>query len=241
MKYRFRLLPILIFCAALSASVKLSSLWHGLDGLIFSSAAVAEEPAAKKQPGKTGAKNNKANINRRVRSDPAGTTKDSAKNTPDVKKTVINRKPRFDPRLVTDSELDILQKLADRRAELNRRSRQLDTREKLLQATENRIESKIEDLKQIQDTISKLLKKHDEEKEEKMRSVVKIYEKMKPKEAARIFEELELPILLDVVERMREAKSASIIAKMTPRKAKTVTAALAHRRALPKLEKSSIN
>ena len=131
--------------------------------------------------------------------------------------------------------------MADRRAELNRRSRVLDTREKLLRATENRIESKIADLKQIQDTISKLLKKHDKEKEAKMRSVVKIYENMKPKDAARIFEELEMPIFLDVVERMREAKTAPIIAKMTPRKAKAVTAALAHRRALPKLDKKSIN
>lgn len=64
---------------------------------------------------------------------------------------------------------------------------------------------------------------------------------MKPKYAARIFEELELPILLDVVERMRKAKTASIIAKMTPGKAKKVTTALAHRRSLPKLEKANIN
>ncbi|MDA0651890.1 MAG: hypothetical protein O3C49_01270, partial [Proteobacteria bacterium] len=64
---------------------------------------------------------------------------------------------------------------------------------------------------------------------------------MKPKDAAQIFEELESQILLDIVERMREAKTASILAKMTPLKAKAVTTALAHRRALPKLEKTSIN
>ena len=234
MKFRIRLLPILIFCTALTVSVKLGSLWHGLDGLIFSSAAIAEEKAGTTP--KQG-----ADTNYIARSDPAGTAKEMAKMADAAKKGTKKRVPRFDPRLVTDSELDILQKLAERRTELNRRSRQLDTREKLLQATENRIESKIVDLKQIQDTISKLLKKHDEEKEAKMRSVVKIYEKMKPKDAARIFEELELPILLDMVERMREAKTASIIAKMTPRKAKAVTTALAHRRALPKLDKKSIN
>jgi flagellar motility protein MotE (MotC chaperone) len=233
MKIRFRLLPILIFCAALTASVKLGSLWHGVDGLIFSSAAIAEENAAKKPKREVDAKKGaKAGPTRSAK---AGTPKKAAKRKP------RKRTPRFDPRLVTDSELDVLQKLAERRAELDRRSRQLDTREKLLQATENRIESKFLDLKQIQETISKLLKKHDKEKEAKMRSVVKIYEKMKPKDAARIFEELELPILLDVVERMREAKTASIIAKMTPRKAKTVTAALAHRRALPTLDKPNIN
>lgn len=234
MKYRIRLLPLLIFCMALTASVKLGSLWYGLDGLLFQTAAVAEENFDKT------VKSRPETNQKMVRSDPPAAAGKEAAETPVVKKPSA-RKLRFDPRLVTDSELDVLQKLADRRAELNRRSRQLDTREKLLQATENRIESKIEELKRLQDTISKLLKKHDAEKEAKMQSVVKIYEKMKPKEAARIFEELELPILLDVVERMREAKSAPIIAKMSPRKAKVVTAALAHRRALPKLDKTEVN
>jgi flagellar motility protein MotE (MotC chaperone) len=57
---------------------------------------------------------------------------------------------------------------------------------------------------------------------------------MKPKDAARILERLELPILLDVLERMREAKVAPILADMDPAKAKTVTAALAERRNLPR-------
>jgi flagellar motility protein MotE (MotC chaperone) len=215
---------------ALTISVKLGSLWHGVDGLLFSTAAIAQEKTDKAAQGTS-----------RARSDIAGTPEKMASKEQAKPRKIRKRKPRFDPRLVTDSELDILQKLSDRRAELDRRSRQLDTREKLLQATENRIESKIVDLKEIQNTISKLLKKHDKEKETKMRSVVKIYEKMKPKDAARIFEELEMPILLDVVERMREAKTAPIIAKMTPGKAKAVTSALAYRRALPKLDKKTIN
>lgn len=169
MKIRFRLLPVLIFCTALTVSVKLGSLWHGLDGLIFSSAAIAEEKAGK-------APEAESKGTKKVRSDPPETAKERAKKVSAAKRRARKRVPRFDPRLVTDSELNILQKLADRRAELDRRARQLDTREKLLQATENRIGSKIVDLKQIQDTISKLLKKHDKEKEAKMRSVVKIYE-----------------------------------------------------------------
>jgi flagellar motility protein MotE (MotC chaperone) len=66
-----------------------------------------------------------------------------------------------------------------------------------------------------------------------MESLVKIYESMKPKDAARIFEALELPILLDVMERMREAKSAPILAAMDPMKAKEVTSSLAERRTIP--------
>ena len=66
-----------------------------------------------------------------------------------------------------------------------------------------------------------------------MRRLVKIYESMKPKDAARIFAELELSILLDVISRMREQKSASILAAMDPIQAKTVTSELALRNQLP--------
>jgi flagellar motility protein MotE (MotC chaperone) len=234
MMSRIRLLPILIFCAAFTLSLKLGTLWQGVDKVVMSSAAVAQEKtadtASKKEPAEEKKeKEKKAVAGESEDTENSGKSEDS--------KTAV----RFDPRLVTDSELDVLQKLAERRIELDRRSRGIDTREKLLRATENRIEAKIADLKEIQETIKKLLVKHDKEKEQKMRSVVKIYEKMKPKDAARIFEEMEMPILLDVVERMREAKTAPILANMTPQKAKRVTAALAQRRALPKLDQAKIN
>jgi flagellar motility protein MotE (MotC chaperone) len=56
---------------------------------------------------------------------------------------------------------------------------------------------------------------------------------MKPKDAARIFEELEMDILLPVVERMKERKTAPILAKMNADKAKAITTELAQRRLLP--------
>lgn len=224
MKSRIRLLPILIFCAAFTLSIKLGGLWQGVDNFVTASSAVAEE--------KTGSGKN-------TEAAEAGEKADEMEKPDGADKA--DAPARFNPRLVTDSELDILQKLSDRRIELDRRSRGVDTREKLLRATENRIEAKISDLKKIQDTIKNLLVKHDKEKEAKMRSVVKIYEKMKPKDASRIFEEMEMPILLDVVERMREAKTAPILANMSARKAKEVIAALAQRRSLPKLDKKKIN
>jgi flagellar motility protein MotE (MotC chaperone) len=239
MKTRFRLLPVFIFIAALTLSVKLGGLFLDFRGTVAPASAVAQEakPAEKGAAGKGGeARPAEKKDAEKKAGKPSGNAEEKADEKSEAAPAV-----RFDPRVVTDSELDILQKLAERRAELDRRSRQLDTREKLLRATENRIEAKIQDLKQIQETISKLLVKHDKEKEAKMQSIVKIYEKMKPKEAARIFEELEMPILLDVLERMREAKTALIMANMSPAKAKAVTAALTQRRALPKLGKKEIN
>ena len=74
---------------------------------------------------------------------------------------------------------------------------------------------------------------HDEETEAQMKSLVKIYEAMKPKDAARIFEQLDLVVLLDVIERMKERKTAPILANMDPERAKTITLELAQRRTLP--------
>ena len=58
---------------------------------------------------------------------------------------------------------------------------------------------------------------------------------MKPKDAARIFEDLELDTLLEVSERMKERKLAGIIAKMSPQKAREITVELRRLRNLPQV------
>jgi len=100
-------------------------------------------------------------------------------------------------------------------------------------AAEQRIDQKITELEQLQATIEDLLVQHDEQDEAQMQSLVKIYESMKPKDAARIFEELDMEVLLEVVERMKERKTAPILAQMNPERAKEVTLELAQRRELP--------
>jgi len=138
-----------------------------------------------------------------------------------------------DPTLLTQAEIDLLQQLADRREQIEARTRELDLREGLLKAAEDRIGKKIQDMKALQVTITGLIKKHDTEQAAKLNSLVKIYQNMKPKDAARIFEELELNTLLKVVERMKERKLAAIMAKMNPVKAREVTIQLSRLRKLP--------
>jgi flagellar motility protein MotE (MotC chaperone) len=53
---------------------------------------------------------------------------------------------------------------------------------------------------------------------------------MRPREAAVIFEELELPVLLTILDRMREAKAAPVLGAMRPERARLVTAELARMR-----------
>ena len=57
--------------------------------------------------------------------------------------------------------------------------------------------------------------------------LVKLYETMKPRDAAVIFNDLQMSVLVPLVDRMKEAKAALIMAAMNPDKARDVTAQLA--------------
>lgn len=141
--------------------------------------------------------------------------------------------PVPDPFDYTDEEVDVLQQLAKRREELDVRARELDEREALIQAAEQRMEQKMAELKALQGTVEDLLKKRSDQEEAELKSLVKMYENMKPKAAAKVFEEMDMDVLLDVVERMNERKVAPILAQVTPTRAKEITFELAQRRQLP--------
>lgn len=139
----------------------------------------------------------------------------------------------FDPTSLTQSEVDLLQSLAERRDSIRDREAEVELRENLLQATEQRIDEKISELRRIEETISSLIETYDEQQEEQLRSLVRIYETMKPKAAAAIFETLDMQIMLDVVERMKEARLALIMQQVTPGRAQEITTELRARRQLP--------
>ncbi len=132
------------------------------------------------------------------------------------------------------SEIELLQQLSGRRETLEVRERAAEKQQALLKAAEARIDQKVRELKSMQATIERLIETYDEQQEAKIRSLVKIYENMKPKDAARIFEKLDMETLLLVAERMKERKLAPIMAKMDPTKAKDITEELAQlRQVLP--------
>ena len=95
------------------------------------------------------------------------------------------------------------------------------------------LNKKIVEMKGLEITIQKLIKTHDQQEEAKMQSLVKIYEAMKPKDAARIFEELDINTLLMVAERMKERKLAPVMARMNSEKAMEMTVELTKIRNLP--------
>jgi flagellar motility protein MotE (MotC chaperone) len=80
---------------------------------------------------------------------------------------------------------------------------------------------------------------------QQFKSLVTMYESMKPKEAARIFDRLELTILLEVATQMNPKKMSEVLAQMSPEAAERLTVEIARRAsatanasadALPKIE-----
>lgn len=127
-------------------------------------------------------------------------------------------------------ELDVLESLSERREKLDKLERDLALREKVLKATEARIDEKITELNGLSGELKELLVTYDKEEDAKISSLVKVYEAMKPKDAARIFNEMDMDILLLVVDRMNERRVAPVLAAMSPQKAKDLTQELADQR-----------
>lgn len=141
-----------------------------------------------------------------------------------------------DEAALTDEDIKILQQLGDRRRDLDKRSEDMDQREALLEASEKRIDAKIVEMQKMRADLEKLLGQAGGQQGEQLKSLVKIYENMKPAQAAKVFEQLDMNVLLAVINEMKEAKAAPIMAAMDPQKAKAVTTELIKRKDLPKLD-----
>lgn len=129
-------------------------------------------------------------------------------------------------------EMKILQELSNRRQALDRTEESLNMKANVLKATESKLEQKVSELKSLQDQVAELMKGYSEQEDAKYRSLVKIYENMKPREAAKIFDELEMDMLVQIITRMKESRSAPIIAAMHPSKAKELSIELTKHKTL---------
>ena len=138
-----------------------------------------------------------------------------------------------DPLLLSPAEIEVLQELSVRRAQLDRRSGEIDQQQIVLQAAEKRIDEKIAKLEAIQKNVQAIVDKQNAADDARTQSLVKIYETMKPADAAQILSQLDLPILLQMLSRMKEAKTAPILAAMDPSKAEVITTAMAKRQNPP--------
>lgn len=220
---KLRILRFTMIMALLLGSVKIANVYQGGRELQlqWQQAYAQEKPAPKA-----------AKQDDKAKAPPASTPDQASVEQQMAKLEKENNKLMGRTQEFSDIEVSLLQSLRERRDLLEERGRELDLKEKLLEGTELRINDKIGEMKQLDQKITALLEKYSGQEESHIRSLVKIYENMKPKSAAVIFNELDLPILLEVIDAMSERKVAPILAAMDPMKAKEVTTDLGAMRKL---------
>ena len=136
----------------------------------------------------------------------------------------------------TGSEADLLGRLGERRDSLDTREKELEMRMALVEAAEKRLDERTATLKAIEAKINALVDEKKSAEKQQFTGIVAMYETMKAKEAATIFNQLDMPVLLRVARAMNPRKMAPILARMDPMKAKSLTAGLTTEEAEPTLD-----
>lgn len=234
MNQNIRLLPVLILVASLAFMVRVGEVLTGFRDA--PGQAIAEEKKADTAAPANDHSADAAATDKKDGAKPAD-AKDAKKQ--DAKAAEEWPEPTdMDPELA-DVKNDLLKDLSNRRKQLDEREKQLGTREAVLKAAESEIDQKYRELSELRKQLQGLLNDQSEEEVARIKSLVRIYEGMKPADAARIFNTLDINILLDVMTRMSERKSGPILAAMDADRARTVTLLMAQQKKLPDLPELS--
>jgi flagellar motility protein MotE (MotC chaperone) len=131
----------------------------------------------------------------------------------------------------TQADETLAAALRGRRQQLDEREQSVATREAVLAATEKRLQARIDSLADLQRRIDASERAAKAREEAHWSSLARLYEAMRPREAAAVFNELDLPMLAQIVNRMREQKAATVFGAMEPERVRALTEELARMRA----------
>jgi flagellar motility protein MotE (MotC chaperone) len=136
---------------------------------------------------------------------------------------------QLEGRVLSPAERAILERLQERRQELEQRARDLDLRENLIKAAEKRLEARIAELKEAEARVNAAMNARDEAEAARFKGIVTMYETMKPKDAAKIFDRLDPKVLIEVAGQINPRRMSEILALMSPEAAERLTVELARR------------
>lgn len=247
---KMRLLPLLIVVASLAFVVRVGD--AAMEMRALSNDAQAAD-AAKDATTSTASKDSTKTEDKKVedgKSVAADASKSSAASVAgsndskagDAAKADVKTADKKDWKDAQDTTLDeseirqdVYKDLMQRRVQLDGREKELQKREALVAATNAEITAKVKELTSLKTELEALLKRQNEAEDQNTARLVKIYEGMKPKDAARIFNDLDMDVLISVVSKMGEKKSALVIAAMDADKARRLTLMLSENKKLPDL------
>lgn len=211
---RVRLIPVLLILAAVGLSFRAGAVWDALtagDGPPSAAGSAAAQDAEPVAPslGDTGEQGTPLELD-------------------DSDVPIIDGSDDMHP-----TELRLANSLAQRRAELDDRERELEQREAMLEVVEDRLTDRQRELESIRDEIARLIERYDQAEDEESARLQRVYANMKPKRAAAIFNDMELDTILSVIRGMSERRLAPILESMDPEKAIIVTQEIDARESLP--------
>jgi flagellar motility protein MotE (MotC chaperone) len=125
---------------------------------------------------------------------------------------------------------DATQEIKLRQSQIEAREQRLAERETALAAVDKHLTERVGELVGIQTRLEVLETDRKAREEANWAGLVKLYEGMKPRDAAGIFNGLDKPVLLEILDRMKAAKASVIIALMEPESARQATLDLANKR-----------
>lgn len=127
------------------------------------------------------------------------------------------------------AEVQVLQALGERRQALDARGEEIETQDVLTLAAEQRLNERVAELRQLETTVNDLLGQLDEAQETRLAALVDVYQRMRAKDAAAVFDGLDDGVLVQVASRMRQANLAEVMGRMEPVRARQLTEMLADR------------
>lgn len=130
---------------------------------------------------------------------------------------------------LSPAELQQLQNLGARRTQLDQRESDLSTQIALLAAAESKVDAKMKALSGLKADVQGLLAQADGRETAEVDRLVKVFESMKPKDAAARMAILDDGVRLPIAAKMKERALSAVLGQMPPQDAKKLTESLAHR------------
>jgi flagellar motility protein MotE (MotC chaperone) len=240
----FRLLPVVMIATGCLLALKIAGLITGQPYVLSSLDKESPPPAHSetsraetiaafravwtKQPSQ-----NDADITGSVESKPAeksepakqpATAKSEAKSDAGDASVALDRQAPS-----STAERALLQRLQERRQEIEARAREIEIRENLLKSAEDRLQARSGELQATENQANAAAQKKEEADAARFKNVVAMYENMKAKDAAKIFDRLDIKILVDIAAQINPRRMSDIVAQMQPENAERLTVELAGR------------
>jgi flagellar motility protein MotE (MotC chaperone) len=227
---RIRVLSVVIFCGSLLLTVKLHHLWHVLkttETFLNVSQSYASKPEEVKDASAD-----------KVKTESPPAKKDEHKAETAAGQTQGDEKPAtsfadINPEKLTPEQYQALTQLSENKPNVDKAS---PDKESTLKAIETKIDEKIKKLEDTKSNLETLVKSVEEKDKANMERLVKIAESMKPEEASKILETLDLPVLMDLMEAIKPAKGAAILSVMDAAKAGYLMNEMAKRKKVVKTQ-----